>query len=266
MRSGSVHKALVHLRTDLVSHLRASFLLLNFKMHVLTDLVFRLCESLREVSELTDTPGFTILTLSLGGTFRSDLILSPARLIRQMQKSVEGQQLEEAWYDRFKFSLQILSTEVAHPAVKRTTVGRGAVRKSSSDVNSSLASLSSQLAEVVAHLKRACDVKKGEGGSSSNRKGESTVVTDTKTAVASAAYFESLSEVILRTQRKQNNLWHSYSAQDDADQLRTGRNSAQRKQNSLRHSYSALDDADQLRTGRTSAQSKLNSSQRHTSA
>ncbi|KZV50081.1 crooked neck-like protein 1 [Dorcoceras hygrometricum] len=45
-----------------------------------------------------------------------------------------------------------------------------AVRNYSSNVNSSLASLSSQLAEVVAHLKRADDVKKGEGGSSSNRK------------------------------------------------------------------------------------------------
>ncbi|KZV54941.1 acetyl-CoA carboxylase [Dorcoceras hygrometricum] len=47
-------------------------------------------------------------------------------------------------------------------------------QKQSTDVNLSLASLSSQLAEVVAHLKKADDVKKGEGGSSSCRKGESS--------------------------------------------------------------------------------------------
>ncbi|KZV24916.1 hypothetical protein F511_28299 [Dorcoceras hygrometricum] len=49
-----------------------------------------------------------------------------------------------------------------------------AVHNYSSERNSSLASLSSQLAEVVAHLKIAGDVKKEEGGSSRNRKGESS--------------------------------------------------------------------------------------------
>ncbi|KZV48268.1 Nuclear transcription factor Y subunit C-4 [Dorcoceras hygrometricum] len=40
--------------------------------------------------------------------------------------------------------------------------------KQSDDVNSSVASLRSQLTEVVAHLKRAGDVKKGEGGNNSS--------------------------------------------------------------------------------------------------
>ncbi|KZV43267.1 hypothetical protein F511_20046 [Dorcoceras hygrometricum] len=48
-------------------------------------------------------------------------------------------------------------------------------QKQSADINSSIAYLSSQLAKVVAHLKRAGDVKKGEGdSSSSSRKGESS--------------------------------------------------------------------------------------------
>ncbi|KZV36040.1 zinc finger protein CONSTANS-LIKE 5-like [Dorcoceras hygrometricum] len=44
--------------------------------------------------------------------------------------------------------------------------------KQSAEINANLASLRSQLAEVVAHIKRPGDVKKGEGGSSSSRKGE----------------------------------------------------------------------------------------------
>ncbi|KZV43786.1 hypothetical protein F511_41625 [Dorcoceras hygrometricum] len=47
-------------------------------------------------------------------------------------------------------------------------------QKQSDGVNSSQASLSSQLAEVVAHLMRAGDVKKGKGGSRSSRKRESS--------------------------------------------------------------------------------------------
>ncbi|KZV48598.1 hypothetical protein F511_27917 [Dorcoceras hygrometricum] len=46
-----------------------------------------------------------------------------------------------------------------------------AVRTSSSEVNSSLSSLSSQLAEIVAHLKRAGDAKNGEASSSSRKRG-----------------------------------------------------------------------------------------------
>ncbi|KZV24520.1 hypothetical protein F511_17928 [Dorcoceras hygrometricum] len=47
-------------------------------------------------------------------------------------------------------------------------------QKTSSEVNSSLASLSSQLAEVFAHLKRAGDVRKEEDGSSSSKERESS--------------------------------------------------------------------------------------------
>ncbi|KZV45532.1 hypothetical protein F511_37086 [Dorcoceras hygrometricum] len=54
------------------------------------------------------------------------------------------------------------------------TANRLMLQKQSAKINSSLASLSPQLAEVVAHLKRAGDVKKGEGGKSSSRKGESS--------------------------------------------------------------------------------------------
>ncbi|KZV23564.1 hypothetical protein F511_05118 [Dorcoceras hygrometricum] len=50
------------------------------------------------------------------------------------------------------------------------TATRMLLQNQSAEVNSSLASLSSQLAEVVAHLKRAGDVKKGEGGNSSSKK------------------------------------------------------------------------------------------------
>ncbi|KZV26632.1 thioredoxin reductase NTRC [Dorcoceras hygrometricum] len=45
-------------------------------------------------------------------------------------------------------------------------------QKQSSDTNSSLASPSSQLAEIVAYIRRAGYVKKGEGGRNSSRKGE----------------------------------------------------------------------------------------------
>ncbi|KZV50032.1 hypothetical protein F511_12906 [Dorcoceras hygrometricum] len=70
-----------------------------------------------------------------------------------------------------------------------------AVRNSWSDVNSSFASLSSHLAEVVAHLKRAGDVKKGEGGS----RAEKVKVAVEGSADGSESLFFSFEESVLRS-------------------------------------------------------------------
>ncbi|KZV31955.1 ATP binding protein [Dorcoceras hygrometricum] len=62
--------------------------------------------------------------------------------------------------------------------------------KQSSEVNLSLANLNSQLVEVLVHLKRAGDVKKGKVVAAAAEKGRVAVVTYTKIAVGSADGFE----------------------------------------------------------------------------
>ncbi|KZV58526.1 hypothetical protein F511_19466 [Dorcoceras hygrometricum] len=73
-----------------------------------------------------------------------------------------------------------------------TTANRMMLQKQSAEMSSSLTSLSSHLAEVVAHLKRVGDVKMGEVGSSSSRKGESSSGDRYRDRVESVDGFESV--------------------------------------------------------------------------